>query len=141
MKEMKKSEVAESEEERRILLLSELTNHVGQHNAIGMANLYEAVFNRPWDNRINDTRSLRTLITKLRDQGVAICSVSDCNGGGYYLAAVGSETDDYLRRQKIRALKILTRNARIKKTNLPNYLGQIKIEMESVTTNGEKNCG
>jgi hypothetical protein len=110
--------------------LSILADHSGEHRAIGMAELYEAVFEKEWSNRINDTRRLRTVITSMRNEGVPICSVSNRNGGGYYLASAGSELTEYLRRGEIRALKILARNARIKKIALPEYLGQMKLNME-----------
>lgn len=110
--------------------LAELTNHIGEFNAIGMAELYEAVTGDIWQNRINDTRAIRRVITALRRNGVPICSSAAQNGGGYYLAAAGSELREYLRRQKIRALKILGRNAKIQKISLPNYLGQLRLEME-----------
>jgi hypothetical protein len=110
--------------------LAELTNHIGEFNAIGMAELYKAVTGESWDNRINDTRAIRRVITALRREGVPICSSAAQNGGGYYLAAAGSELNGYLRRQKLRALKILARNAKIQKTSLPNYLGQLRLEME-----------
>jgi hypothetical protein len=118
-------------QENRNRTLSTLTSHIGEPNAIGMAALYETVFNRPWEHRINDTRALRRLITILREEGVPICSVASSNGGGYYLAAAGSELADYLRRSERRALLILLRNSRIKKITLPNYLGQMKLNMEA----------
>lgn len=116
--------------ENRNRLLAELTSHIGELNAIGMAALYEAVFDRPWSNLINDTRKIRKLITILRGEGVPICSVAKASGGGYYLAAAGSEFADFIRRDKYRALRILRRDAKMLKTTLPNYLGQLKIEAE-----------
>ena len=112
-------------------LLAELTSHIGEHQAIGMAALYEAVFERPWQDKINDTRALRKVVTDLRAEGVPICSSAAQEGGGYYLAAAGSELANYLRRSEIRALKILKRNARIKKISLPDYLGQMRLNMEA----------
>ena len=85
---------------------------------------------KSWHNRINDTRRLRTLITKMRREGVAICSVSTQNGGGYYMAAAGSELKNYTRRDKYRALRILARVAQIQKVSLPDLLGQMKLDME-----------
>lgn len=110
--------------------LSTLANHTGSINAIGMAELYETIFHRDWSNRINDTRKLRTVITVMRNEGVPICSVSAKNGGGYYLAAAGSELTGYLDRAEHRALKVLARNARIKRIALPEYLGQMKLNLE-----------
>jgi hypothetical protein len=118
--------------ETRNRLWAELSSHIGEANAIGMSALYVAVYDRPWSNRINDTRAIRTLITSLREEGVPICSVATSGAGGYYLAAAGSELANYLRRTERRALLILMRNAKIKKVSLPNYLGQIKLEMEVV---------
>jgi hypothetical protein len=117
-------------QEHRNRTLATLTSHIGQANAIGMAALYEAVFDRPWEHRINDTRALRILITIFREEGVPICSVATSSGGGYYLPAAGSEVANYLRRDERRALKILGRNSKIKKISLPNYLGQLCINME-----------
>jgi hypothetical protein len=128
MENQEKQEIDTSETRHR--LLAELTSHIGEPNAIGMAALYQAVFDRPWEDRINDTRALRRLITAMREDGVPICSVATAGVGGYYLAAAGSELAAYLRRDKFRALRILGRDAKILKTTLPNYLGQIKLEME-----------
>jgi len=128
MKEPKLNEIDNPENRSR--LLQTLMSHIGATHAIGMAALFEAVFDRAWDHRINDTRPLRMLITKLRKEGAPICSVSNQDGGGYYLASAGSELNDYLRRSEIRALKILSMNARIKKISLPEYLGQMKLNME-----------
>lgn len=115
--------------ERRGSILAALTAHIGEPNAIGMGELYEQVYGEPWTNRINDTRALRKAITELRAEGVPICSVAHAYGGGYYLAAAGSELAAYLRRSERRALLILQRNAKIKKISLPEYLGQMKLEM------------
>src|ERR1035437_9203500 len=95
-------------------LLSEMTSHIGEANAISMTALYTAVFDRPWDDRINNTRPVRKLITVMREEGVPICSVATAGGGGYYLPAAGSELAVYLRRSERRALLILMRNAKIK---------------------------
>jgi hypothetical protein len=118
------------EAERRGEILAALASHIGEPNAIGMGELYEMVYGEPWANRINDTRALRKVITDLRAEGVPINSITSSHGGGYYYAAAGSELTNYLRRNEMRALKILMRNARIKKITLPNYLGQMKLNME-----------
>ena len=117
--------------ETRSRLQEELSSHTGKTNAIGMAELYQAVYDRPWQNRINDTRGLRHLITTLRDEGIPICSTSASDSGGYYLAAEGNELIDFLRKDKFRALRIHRRDAKILKISLPDYLGQLKLELES----------
>ena len=111
-------------------ILGALTGHIGEPHAIGMGELYELVYGEPWSNRINDTRILRKAITDLREEGKPICSVASHSGGGYYLAAAGSELAGYLRSSERRALKILKRNATIKKISLPDYLGQMKLNVE-----------
>lgn len=126
-----KREIDSSENRNR--LKSAMFDHVGEANAISMTALYETVFNRPWNDRINDTRALRHLITALREDGVPICSTSSKDGGGYYIAAAGSEFIDFLRKTERRALLILMRNARMKKVSLPEYLGQLKLDMEATT--------
>jgi hypothetical protein len=129
MDKEKKQEIDTSENRHR--LLAELSNHIGEVNAISMTALYDAVFNRAWNDRVNDTRPLRKLIELMRDEGIPICSVTSKHGGGYYIAAAGSEQAEYLRRDKYRALRILHRDAKMLKTTLPNYLGQLKIETEA----------
>lgn len=116
--------------ERRGSILAALTDHIGEPNAIGMGELYEQIYGEPWEHRINDTRALRKAITDLREEGIPVCSVAASYGGGYYLAAAGSELAAYLRRSERRALLILSRNAKIKKVSLPDYLGQMKLNME-----------
>ena len=91
-------------------ILVELTkNHIGAEKAIGMGELYTLVFNEDWRNRINDTRMLRKIITELRWDGVPICSVSTANGGGYYLASVGSELAEFLEKKRRRGIKLFSR--------------------------------
>ena len=115
--------------EHRQRLLSSLTGHIGAHNAISMTQLYETVYERPWENRINDTRLIRKLVTAMRMEGVPICSITSAPGG-YYLPAAGSEAAAYMRRYEAKALRILRAIAKMKKTTLPNYLGQIRLDME-----------
>ncbi|MCE5212136.1 MAG: hypothetical protein LLG40_11325 [Deltaproteobacteria bacterium] len=127
---MKKNNLIDTPENRQRLLAC-LATHISAINAIAMTALYYQVFDRPWEDHVNSTRAIRHLITAMRNEGVPICSASSSNGGGYYLAAAGSEMADFLRKTERRALRILKRNAAMKKTTLPNYLGQLKIEMET----------
>ncbi|HPP07167.1 MAG TPA: hypothetical protein PLW88_07320 [Syntrophorhabdaceae bacterium] len=115
--------------ETRAKLLTVLTMHVGETNAIPMSELYERVFEEKWHNKINDTRKVRLLINRMRSEGVAICSTTDQEHGGYYLASAGSEVNDYLRRLERRALKILWRISKIKKVSLPELLGQMRLRI------------
>jgi hypothetical protein len=120
------------ETERKGSILAALTTHIGEPNAIGMGELYEQVYGEAWTHRINDTRALRKAITELREEGVPVCSVATSHGGGYYLAAAGSELSGYMRRNERQALRKLMRNAKMKKISLPDYLGQMRLNMEAV---------
>lgn len=106
-------------------LLQELTQHPGRHRAIGMGELYEIVFSRRYEHRINDTRELRHYISALRREGVPILSC----GEGYYLASSVSELDDYCRRIRLRALRVLTQEAKLRRVSLPHLLGQIQLNL------------
>ena len=117
--------------ENRNKVMAALNQHIGKANAVGMPALYEIVFGIPWDDHINSTRILRKLITAMRDDGFAICSSTSREGGGYYQPAAGSEMIDYLRIMERRALCILKRNSQMKKISLPDYLGQLKLDMEA----------
>jgi hypothetical protein len=123
------------EDAHRAKLLTELSRHVGEINAIGMAELYEAVFGTTWRHRINDTKKLRELVTEMRNEGIPICSVPSCTGGGYFLASAGSELKSYTERDKRRALRILARVSRIEKISLPELLGQMRLRMEGCDAN------
>ena len=58
-------------------------------------------------------------------------STSTSAGGGYWIAASQSEITDYCNRMKSRALGILKRAAAIKHISLPEYLGQVQLELEA----------
>ena len=117
-------------EEYKTRLLSVLTKHIGKSRSIGMAELYEQVFGKPCSNKINEARFLRKLITELRKDGVPVCSDTDREGGGYYLASAGSELENYCMRLRIRALKILKMEATLRKKTLPELLGQITMSVQ-----------
>lgn len=108
-----------------------LTDHVGRAQAIGMGELFEKVFDKPYENRINHTKDLRRLVTLLRQKGKRICSVSSKEGGGYYLAAAGSEMQDYTRRLKNSALRKLKVVAVMERVSLPELLAQMALNAEA----------
>jgi len=116
-------------EKYRIKLLTVLSKHVGKARSIGMGELYEQVFGKQCSDKVNEARLLRKLITELRKNGVPICSDTDREGGGYYLASAGGELEDYCKRLRIRALKILNLEANLRRKTLPELLGQIALAM------------
>lgn len=130
MAEKKNKYQQELDRERaRARLLAVMTRHVGRSRAIGMGELYSLVFGEDWRNRINDTRRLRRLISQARRTGVPICSLSSSQRPGYYLAAAGSEMQDYTERLIKQGLRKLVQAAVLQKKTLPELLGQMTMEM------------
>ncbi|NDY55810.1 hypothetical protein G3N56_03515 [Desulfovibrio sulfodismutans] len=120
----------DSNETVKARLLAELTRHIGRPRAIGMAELYEKAVGRPCGNRINGTRRLRKLITELREEGVAICSTAETDGGGYYLASPGgSEFERYCAGLRAAGLRKLALEAKIRRRTLPGILSEIQLEL------------
>jgi len=112
-------------------MLGILTRHVGIEKAVGMGELYEMVFEKPWKNRINDTRSLRRLITEARYEGVLIGETRKMSGGGYYLARSTYELSGFFQRRKKEALKKLHMVARMQKIGLAELLGQMQLSLRN----------
>ena len=119
----------------KAILLRELTNCVGHERRVSMAVLYARVFGQPVRDKINDTRSLRKIITEARWEGLAICHDSSSDGG-YYLAESVEEVKSQNERRKKRALKMLAMNAVAEKKTMPEYLGQISMELETTERKG-----
>ena len=120
----------ELEDQYKKDLLMEITRHVGRFQAVSMARLYEQVFGQPWKSKITDTRNVRRIITALRKDGVPICSRPSKNGGGYYLASASSDLEDYCMRLRRAALRKLGMEAKIRRTSLPELLGQLTMSLE-----------
>lgn len=116
-------------------LLSILTRHIGEEKAIGMGELYERVFGKPYQHRINDTRKLRKLITELRYSGTLIGETRSNTGGGYYLARSVSEMNEFFNRRTHEALKKLHMVSCMKKVGLPELMGQMIMNLDN--TQGE----
>lgn len=70
-------------------------------------------------------RHVRTLITELREDGVAVCGTPR---DGYYIAAVASELEDTCKFLRGRAMKSLQLEARLRRVPLPELLGQLRLE-------------
>lgn len=123
---MKKEKSVNGKLERdKLKCLTILSWHTGEGNAISMSDLYIRVFERNFSNKINDTRPLRGVIKSLRRDGVPVCA----SDAGYFIAADGSELSDYCSRIRHRALSMLSREAKLRKTTLPELLGQIQMTL------------
>lgn len=129
---MEKKKITTEELDRaRMKLYMIMLQHVGPDKKIGMGELFEQVFGCQWNHRINDTRPLRKLITEMRKDGQAVMSNTSSSRGGYWIASSASELNAYTEKEKKAAIKVLARLARMKKVSLPDYLGQMKLELEA----------
>lgn len=113
-----------------------LMRHIGANRVVGMGELYESVYGEKWKHRINDTRPIREVVTKLRRDGVPICSVVSGAGGGYYLAGSAAELDEQCKRIEMQALKKLKQASLMRQLSLPELLGQLQTNLASYDTDG-----
>ena len=126
---MEKSQVSNEEATSKILMI--LSRHVGVEKSLDMGSLFERVFDKPYTNKINHTRRLRTIITALRQKGVPIGSTAAKNGGGYYLVRAGSELDEYCGRLRRAALNKLALESKLRKISLEELLGQMRLNFSA----------
>lgn len=133
-KKLKKLQQELGREQAMSRLLTVMAGHVGRSKAIGMGELFTEVSGKDWENRINDTRWIRTLVSRARRAGTPICSRCCSFAPGYYIAAAGSEMRDYLERLKKQGLKKLAQVSRHEKTSLAELLGQMILNLK-----GEQN--
>ena len=124
-----KEEGQETQPELKYRLMVAMSRHIGRTRAIGMGELFEEVYGKSWDHRINDTRSLRKLISETKEEGVPILSSSSTTGGGYYLSGSDSEMDAFYEMRRKMALKILALESKMRKLAMPDLLGQIAMNL------------
>ena len=98
-------------------LIKELYSRQGEANALDMGELFRRVYQEDYNNKINDTRSLRRLITELRFEGKPIGSTTRKKGGGYFWAT-NTELNKWEKKEEKSALKKLAMIHKMKKTNL-----------------------
>jgi len=110
--------------EAKYKVMTILSRHVGLEKAIGMGELYTAVYGEAWRNRINDTRDLREIITELRYDGSLIGESRGQHGGGYYLARSVHELENWFKKREHEWLKKAHMLSRMKRISLQEYLGQ-----------------
>lgn len=115
----------------RARVMETLSRHVGREKAIGMGELYERVYGKPWKHRINDTRELRKVITEMRFDGVLIAEDRSNTGAGYYLGRSEHEVTSFLDRRTQEALKKLKMVAAMKRKTLPEFMGQLSLSLSS----------
>lgn len=131
---MRKAITKEELEAARMRLYMVMMQHVGPSKKIGMGELFELVFpGETWTHRINDTRRLRDLVTEMRRDGQPVMSDSSATNGGYWIAASSSEVNEWCNRMTAKALSILKRISSIKKVSLPDYVGQLHLDLGGAT--------
>lgn len=99
---------------KHVQLVNVMSRHIGADNGINADKLAHLVGVSP--------RQLRTLITRAREQAVAICGTPST---GYYMAATADELQDachFLRARAMRSLRLLRV---MRRTALPTLQGQL----------------
>lgn len=97
-------------------LLNALSAHQGRENGISAKALADKLHVPP--------RRLRTLISELREEGMAICGHPS---SGYYMAVTPEELQASIAFLEHRAMHSLRMLSRMKKVSLPDLLGQLKL--------------
>lgn len=118
-----------------------LQEHVGKHNAISMAELYETWVGQrlPRDAAgkiVADvptlSRHMRALIDDLRDvHGVPVMSSAR---HGYWIVASDAELEEVVHEFRARGMKSLSTAARLKKISLAEEVKQIEMELRGMPT-------
>ena len=129
MKRKTPQEYEEAMKVWQLKLYMVMMQHIGPDKKIGMGELYQEVIGEPWTHRINDTKLIRKLITEMRREGQPVMSDTSASHGGYWMASSSSEINAWCDRSKARALSILSRLASVKKISLPEFLGQMQLEL------------
>lgn len=75
-------------------------------------------------------RTLRNLITDLRNEGMAICGTPE---SGYFVAETAEELQHTCAFLRSRALRSLYLESRLKKIPLAQLLGQMQLDLEKDT--------
>lgn len=69
-------------------------------------------------------RGLRSLVSALREEGIAICATPET---GYYVAVTPEELQESCKFLHDRAMRSLVLASRMQKISLPDLLGQLKL--------------
>lgn len=113
-----------------------LARHIGKEKAIGMGELFERVFDRPWKHRINDTKPLREYIEVMRNKGIPIGRSTSKTNPGYYLPRSAFEFNEIVRKYDRKGLGAFKKSAAMRKISLPEFLGQLQIGLTTGRRDG-----
>lgn len=97
-------------------LLAALSAHIGRDRGITAAHVA---------GRLNvPARQVRSLVTELREEGVAVCGHPRT---GYFIAATAQELEETCQFLRCRALHSLTLESRLRRVPLADLLGQLHL--------------
>lgn len=103
-------------------VLSVLARHIGRAHGVTADQLaYEVLGQQPHGAEL---RRLRACISRLREDGTAICGHPST---GYFIANSAEELDEGCRFLRARALHSLALEARLRKISLPDLIGQLHL--------------
>ena len=97
-------------------LLTALQAHIGRGRGITVRNLAGLLDCH--------ARQVRTLVTELRDEGIAVCGTPR---DGYYIAATAEELEETCQFLRSRAMCSLTLESRLRKVPLADLFGQLHL--------------
>lgn len=107
-------------------VLAVLSRHVGRANGVTMHNLALYVTREHLDEgeREITERNVRKVISRLREDGHAICAHPRT---GYFIAETAEELDECCAFLRSRAMTSLTLESKLRKIALPELLGQLRV--------------
>ncbi|MCL4500839.1 MAG: hypothetical protein M1438_03160 [Deltaproteobacteria bacterium] len=132
-KKLKKVEQKLEWEQAKSRLMYEMTRHIGKERAIGAGELFEAVFEKPYEgNKMTGCRLLRKLIEEVKYGPEAIFIAHSCCTirPGYYLPRTDSERREYVARVARQVKKKIGRLALLNQMNAGAYAGQLALELQ-----------
>jgi predicted DNA-binding transcriptional regulator YafY len=111
-------------DEETLVYSTLLDNHIGRRKAIKVKHLAFALGFRE--------RELQHLVRSLRMQGARIASTA-ARPAGYYIPETVEEAEEYKQEQYSKALATLESTAAVLRVNLPDLLGQLRLQVEGTT--------
>ena len=101
---------------QKSLVLSVLARHIGKGHGISVMQLYQQTNLLP--------RTIRKLISELREDGHAVCGTPK---DGYYIAATAAELEETCRFIRRRSMHGLRMESQMRKIPLTDLLGQLHL--------------
>lgn len=97
-------------------LMTVLSTCIGREKGVRVSDL-------AWHLRTNE-RTVRSLVSELREDGVAVCGHPS---SGYFIAETAEELEETCQFLRSRALHSLTLEAKLRRIPLPDLLGQLHL--------------